>query len=59
MNLYIKIAVPKDEALVKVNILGLKRQHKHIHQGKIPITENPTTKNICQVRIIALKSVRK
>ena len=25
MNLYIKIAVPKNEALVKVDILGLKR----------------------------------
>ena len=30
MNLYIKIAVPKNEAPVKVNILGLKKYRTHI-----------------------------
>ena len=30
MNLYIKIAVLKTEALIKANILGLKRSRKHV-----------------------------
>ena len=44
MNLYTKVAVPKNEALVKLNILGLTQTYAlKIKKIKIPITKNPTT----------------